>query len=85
MIFVICSETHPTTKRHAEMKTLFGILRIFAMALVAALLLNAGEMDSAASSPNQPSTSIATTPTSGAALFLGAYGFLIMLRRRSLR
>ena len=69
------------------MKTFLGIFRIAVMASITCWLISAGGTDASASA----STSLGkvqaapTSQTTGAALMLGAYGFLFMLRRRSLR
>lgn len=67
------------------MKPFFGILRIAAMAVVAGLLIVAGESDAEAAGSATLAKTVPTSQSTGAALVLGAYGFLIMLRRRSLR
>ena len=69
------------------MKTFLGIYRIAVMATIACGLISAGGTDASASA-STPLGKVQAAPTSqttGAALVLGAYGFLFMLRRRSLR
>lgn len=75
------------------MKSLPGTLRISALALLFVLLFAGGESQSADRFPSFSSVTAVTpaesTPASkqagGGALVLGAYGFLLMLRRRNLR
>jgi hypothetical protein len=75
------------------MKSLLGTLRIAALSLLVALLFAGGESQSAdrfttmsrvmvnQAGPMAPTSQQA----SGGALVLGAYGFILMLRRRTLR
>jgi hypothetical protein len=75
------------------MKSLLGTLRIAALSLLVALLFAGGESQSADrfTAMNRvivtPAGSIAPTAqqATGGALVLGAYGFLLMLRRRTRR
>lgn len=64
------------------MKSFLAIVRIALMAGMAGLLLAGVETTSSAATADWQA---AAHGTSGAALLLGAYGFLIMLRRRMRR
>jgi hypothetical protein len=75
------------------MKSLTGTLRIAALALVVGLLFSGGESQSADFFRTEATASIVKTipaetnsqkPGAGALVF-GAYGFLLILRRRTQR
>jgi hypothetical protein len=70
------------------MTRFLGLLRLLALAVAVIFLFTAGESHSAGvEAPFAASPSFAAkigADVNGAALVLGAYGFLFMLRRRSL-